>query len=106
MRYVETTVNDINVIVEAFDPNLSGFADTDSEENTTKLEKMFDTATGLIDGIADKISAKMKEHDQDMLNELKVGFSIGATTEADVFVIKGKGELAIDVEMTFKRKNN
>ena len=104
MSYVETTVNDVTVIMEAYDYDHGGFADTDNSDTITKLTNMFESANKVIDGIANQISLRMKENTPDKPDEFKVAFSIGATTEANVFVLKGTGELSIDIEMTWKKK--
>lgn len=103
MSYVETTINDVKVIMQSYAFDQGGFTDTDSSEIPEKLTNMFENAAKVIDGIASQISSKMNKHSPDRPDELKVGFSIGATTEANVFVIKGSGELTIDIEMTWKK---
>ncbi len=106
MAFVETTIGDVNVIMEAYDYNLSGLAETDNSESSTKILSLFEDASRLVNSIATNFSQKLKECVPSSPDEIKIGFSIGATTEQNLLVVKGSGELTIDVEMTWKKEED
>lgn len=105
MAFVETTIGDVNIIMEAYDRNISGFAETDNSEPSEKVISLFDDISKAVSTIANSFSEKFQTHNPGSPDEIKIGFSIGVTTESNLLIIKGSGELTIDVEMTWKKEN-
>ncbi len=105
MSTAETKVNDVTILMETYNSKPGYFAETGSSVKRAKIDEMFKEASEIIEGIAGQFSEKMKNCSAIAPDELKIGFSIGATTEANVWIIKGSGEMTIDVEMTWKKES-
>ena len=97
MTYLKTTINDADVVIE--DVRLS---DCESR-GIRSAEDIFAKMTPVLAGIVNSGTEAIVRLDQKP-SAVTMTFSMGYSGEAQAWVIKGSGELAFEVGLTWEEK--
>lgn len=106
MGVIKTKVGNAEVLVETFSvntqDNFPGMTDTSSSNGISdKLLDVFQSAKDVIDGIVEEFS-DIATNSINPPDETKIGFSMSLSTEGNLWVVKGSGNVTLNVELTWK----
>lgn len=107
MGVIKTTAGGAEVLIETVNPTgqyaFSGMEDTASASVLAGIAKeTFESARKVIGGIAQEMSKSVMSGAY-APSETKIGFSMSLTTEGNLWLIKSGSNVALNVELTWKK---
>lgn len=104
MGVIRTTAGGAEVLIETVNPTaFPGMEDSASTSALADIAKeTFESARKVISGIAQEVSKSVMSGAY-APSEIKIGFSMSLTTEGNLWLIKSGSNVALNVELTWKK---